>query len=489
MLDCRMSIDHDGAPVSKPAFSIVIPMEFHRGQWEQCWQSWNAQTVERSLYEIILAVSPDFQRQNLLDELPVDRVAFSNYSHDMGLCADGAEKARGEYLIFTEAHCRPEPDALEKCLEAIRENPDWEGFSCQSIPITHNRLSLAEADMYMADIEHAMHFHPWQKILDHCFVTRREAYEACGGFRPEFGHFAEWVLAANFFQLGYKLGYFPKARFHHYYIGTVRELRTFTHDFIAGEVRYFSELPNPSHGLLRCPPEWICQGNFDRRTARTNFNIAVKNLWPPGARYKYLIPSIAQIGRWIPPAISGDRIARACAMVTVLHSRIALSLANAIGSQNWLNARFKKYIAALIAYQRLAVVGDQRPTIRRMQLPGHRAPGNEVFSLNTTGFHPEEQEALGNTFRWSEPAASVVLSIPAGAQKIRIDCIPVRVLSSKACDLRFYFNGLRVPANQIRIEKDYALIDHNIAEPRIVTLSWTCPVGRCSGSPLAWSGD
>ena len=60
--------------------------------------------------------------------------------------------------------------------------------------------------------------------------------------------------------------------------------------------------------------------------------------------------------------------------------------------------------------------------------------------------------------------------------------IPVRVLSSKACDLRFYFNGLRVPANQIRIEKDYALIDHNIAEPRIVTLSWTC-------HPLAAAAD
>ena len=216
-----------------------------------------------------------------------------------GLCADGAEKARGEYLIFTEAHCRPEPDALEKCLEAIRENP--EGGILVPVDTDHPQPPVSSRSRHVHGGYRARHaFSSMAEILDHCFVTRREAYEACGGCRPEFGHFAEWVLAANFFQLGYKLGYFPKARFHHYYIGTVRELRTFTHDLhTPGEVRsIYSELPNPSHGLLRCPPEWICQGNFDRRTARTNFNIAVKNLWPPGARYKYLIPSIAQIGRW-----------------------------------------------------------------------------------------------------------------------------------------------------------------------------------------------
>lgn len=116
----------------------------------------------------------------------------------------------------------------------------------------HNTLSKAEAEMYMADIEYAMHKHPWRGILDQCFVTKRDAYENCNGFAPEFGHFAEWVLAAGYFQRGYALGYFPEARFHHYYTGNLDELKAFTRDFIVGEIRYFSALPGlpPARAVL-----------------------------------------------------------------------------------------------------------------------------------------------------------------------------------------------------------------------------------------------
>ena len=123
------------------------------------------------------------------------------------------------------------------------------------------------------------------RILDQCFVTRRDAYETCAGFRPELGHFAEWVLAANYFRCGYKLGYCPEARFHHYYTGSLAELREFTLDFVAGEIRYFSELSAASDSLLEPPSEWMCQGNFDRDTARSILAIAVKSLWSPPRRF------------------------------------------------------------------------------------------------------------------------------------------------------------------------------------------------------------
>ena len=273
-----------------------------------------------------MSFRPDFQQQNLLKEFSADRVEFSEHSHDIALCHAGAAKAQGKYLIFTEAHCRPEPDVLEKCLQAIRDNPDWAGFSCRSVPITHNRLSKAEAAMYMADIEYAMHDHPWRRILDQCFVTRRDAYEKCAGFRPELGHFAEWVLAADYYRCGYKLGYVPEARFHHYYTGTLGELREFTLDFVAGEIRYFNELPAASDTLLEPPSEWMCQGNFDRDTARSILAIAVKSLWPPPRRFaRHFYYSIGTIARWIVPAIFGDRIARGIAEAHVTWARISLT--------------------------------------------------------------------------------------------------------------------------------------------------------------------
>src|SRR5437870_2699883 len=121
---------------------------------------------------MILVVPPDFPEQEKLPALlgPGDRLEYSTERHDIGLSAIGAARAHGQFLFFTESHCWPEADVLEKCLQAIAIHPEWVAFSCRSKRITHNRLSNAEADMYETDIEFGMKIHPWRKILDQCFV-------------------------------------------------------------------------------------------------------------------------------------------------------------------------------------------------------------------------------------------------------------------------------------------------------------------------------
>lgn len=255
-----------------PLFSVIIPLEYHRGQWERSWLGWTSQTLDKSAFEIILVVPPDFPHREELSALAgsAARIEFADRSHDIGLCAIGAAKAQGKYLFFTESHCWPEPDVLELCSQAVRDHPDWAGFSCKSLPICHNRPSEAEADMYQSDIEFGMLEHPWRKVLDQCFVTRRDVYEECGGLRAELGHFAEWVLAAAYHARGHKIGYLEQARFHHYYIGDVDELKVFTLDFVRGEIGYLSEgSSEPGHELLEAPPEWSCQDNFDCEMARS----------------------------------------------------------------------------------------------------------------------------------------------------------------------------------------------------------------------------
>ncbi|QWG17092.1 glycosyltransferase [Bradyrhizobium sediminis] len=457
-----------------PLFSIIIPLEFHRGQWKRCWQAWNAQTVDKSIYEIILVVPHYFQEPGLLNELSGCRLEFSSGTHDMDLCVAGAARARGRYLVFTEAHCWPEPDALELCQEAIDANPDWVGFSCLSIPTTHNWLSEAEAGMYEADIAYAMQVHPWRKILDQCFVTDRDAYERCGGFQSGLGHFAEWLLAADYFQHGYKLGYFPKARFHHYYSGSLSDLKAFTLDFVTGEMRYFGrEHDGRDSRLFEIPPEWICQGNFDRDTARAVVRIAVQSLWPLRESYRDLPRSMIRIGRWIIPAIFGDRIARVSAAAAAAYARIVLLLAIWIGSRKWLNHRFTKYVTALIRAQRLATIETQHRKEQATLRPGYVGFGLDAFTLEATGFYPLERHQ-GIQFRWSETAAAVVISAPAGRHKVRIDCLPVRDLTDARSDFRFYIDGARISSSQLSIEADRVNIDFNLARPQIVRLGWTC---------------
>lgn len=477
-----MTINHEDTALVTPLFSVIIPLEAHRGQWERCWQCWNTQTVDRSAYEIIVVVRPDFPSDAMLHGIPLDCIEFSDRSHEIDLCAVGAARARGKYLLFTEAHCWPEVDVLELCMQAIDANPDWAGFSCLPSPVTHNRLSDAEARMYITDIEHALQVSR-PKNLYQCFITVREVYELCGGFKSGLGHFAEWALAASYSQGSYKIGYFPKARFHHYYSGSLAELTAFTLNFVTGEIRYFDGNGfEPGDTSLEIPPEWICQGNFDRGMARATLHIAIKG----GTSYRYLIRSLIQIGGWIFPAIFGDRMVRISASAAVVYARIVLLLALVIGPQRWLNYRLKKYVVALITMQRLKTIATQRRSRRRQIRSDYVGFDIDAVALDSTGFYPVEHYH-GNQFRWSETAATVLVAVPAGPHTIRIECLPARNLSDASLDLRFYIDGKRIPPGQLTMEAHRAHIDLNMAQPRIFKLGWTCLPLIAAGDPR-WLG-
>ena len=314
-----VSARYDGG---SPLFSIIIPLEYHRGQWEQSWLGWTSQTADKSLYEIILVVPPDFKTRDELKVLAGDeaRLEFTDSEHDIGLCAFGATKARGSYLFFTESHCWPEPNVIELCIRAIEAHPDWAGFSCHSVPICHNRLSVAEAAMYQADIEFGMKQHPWRKVLDQCFVTRRDVYWECGGLREELGHFAEWVLAAAYHARGHVIGYLEEARFHHYYIGEIGELKTFTLDFVRGEIRYLGEARrDPGSELLEAPIEWSKRDDFDVALARSALGARLRSARAVGERLQALM-------RWGVTASVGDRFARSSARFSAVYARCVLTM-------------------------------------------------------------------------------------------------------------------------------------------------------------------
>jgi hypothetical protein len=468
--------------MTKPLFSVIVPLEYHRGQWEQCWLGWQTQTIAKNQYETILVVPPDFPERDKLPALlgPQDRLEYSNENHDIGLCAIGAARAHGQFLFFTESHCLPEPDVLEKCLEAFTTNPELAAFSCQSIRITHNRLSNAEADMYDTDIEFGINRHPWRKVLDQCFVTRRDVYDECGGLQSELGHFAEWVLAANYAGLGYKIGYLPEARLHHYYIGELAELRTFTRDFIIGEMRYFANgTDQPGAHLLEVPNEWICQGSWDRRLAQGLLRISAYDMLTPSvSRLRQPLLFLRTPTRWLMPAIAGERAALAGAAAKVALARIVTNFVTLAGSESSLSAAFKGYVAALIDYQRLACLKQQRGTSTPTKSDW------DVFAPQNAGFYPIETHEE-TRFRWSEPAAMMSAWLDKGRHRIRMQCMPFRRLARAG--LRFYVNERPLPAWDISIGTDAIDMTFELSQSGPCTLGWTCLRSRAKGDSR-WLG-
>lgn len=456
----------------RPMFSIIIPLEYHRGQWEQSWLGWVSQTADKSLYEIILVVPPDFTAREELKALAGDetRIEYTGLGHDIGLCAFGATKARGNYLFFTESHCRPEPDVIALCIRAIDAHPDWAGFSCRSVPICHNRLSVAEAAMYQADIEFGMTQHPWRKVLDQCFVTRRDVYWECGGLREEFGHFAEWLLAAAYHARGHYIGYLEEARFHHHYIGELGELKKFTLDFVQGEVRYLGEdLRDPGSELLEIPFEWSNRSERDAALAR-NALIALVRYSLAGRGWRRPDEKLRALGRWAAPALLGDLPARASARLAASCARGVLAFLAFAGSSKAVARWMRRYIAALIRLQRL----DCIHRLRRDDGLVAGSLGEHVRAQ--AGFHAIEALA-GHTFRWSEPQAAVRIKGSPGRNTVRIQSPALRAPLERI-GAYFYLDGARVDPAAIAIGPGSYALNLDLPASGTATLAWICPVFR-----------
>ncbi|MHC2401814.1 hypothetical protein ACVMGC_006358 [Bradyrhizobium barranii subsp. barranii] len=444
-----------------PLFSIIIPLEHHRGQWELSWLGWTSQTADKSLYEIILVVPPDFKALNELKALAGGkaRLEFTNSDHDIGLCAFGATKARGKYLFFTESHCRPEPDVMEACIRAIDARPDWAGFSCQSVPICHNRLSVAEAAMYQADIEFGMK----QSLAQGAGPVLRDAARRLLGMRrpAELGHFAEWVLAAAYHARGHTIGYLEEARFHHYYIGEIGELKTFTLDFVHGEIRYLSEArDDPGSELLETPVEWSSRGDFNVALARSALDARMRAGRVTGE-------GLQAIGRWGAIALAGDRLALGLARVSAGYARCCLTVLTMGGSRGSIARWLKRYIAALIHYQRLYCIRSIRGSL------GGAAQSLGDQMVAQAGFHAWEVWQ-GRSFRWSEPEAAVRIEAPPGRAIIRIASPEIRGPLDRI-GVQFYLDGVRVADAATVIDAGAFVLQLDLPPSGGAILAWVCP--------------
>lgn len=451
-----------------PLFSIVIPLEFHRGQIERCLTGWTrGQTCPDDEYELVV-VAPEHLDAKLISKVQrllrdQDTLLLDPSDHDMTLCVAGARAARGRVLFFTESHCWPEPDALALAKQTLHQHPEWAGFSARSIRVTHNRLSEIEADMYEADIEYGMLHHPWRKILDQCFVVHRDAYERSGGFEAELGHFAEWLLAVRFFRQGMKVGYAPEVRLHHYYIGDLREIEKFTDDFITGQARY---LARPSvDPLLRDLPELPFlshAGNWRRSAGPPMMRLVLKARTPPLQRYR-------QWFSWLIVANVGLGRARYLAWVQAskVRSRLLWTLYFADRAER--QEELRNYCGALIRLisARLCKEYADKPAV------ADRGDVNlgDPLSLPASGFHLRE-ELDGRLYRWSAPEAMLELPVPDGRYRIVLTWTPIRSIVD--VDVTFYWNEDRAQVAKIVFDQHSVTIHVDNQDKERGRLGWTC---------------
>jgi hypothetical protein len=457
-------------------FSIIIPLDFHRSRALDCIHGWvETQRMPAKDFELICLLPSDDPDKlgDLIRPLlrPHDRLMPCDAHHDMDLCAHGAALSNGTYLFFTESHVWPEHDVLFASKQVFDDHPDWAAFSCRTARVAPNRLARLEADLYEHDIDQAMIFHPWRKILDQCFVTRSDAYRAAGGFDPDLGHFAEWALAARYYDHDLTIGYAPHIVLNHFYSGDITEWRRFTNSFVEGEMRFCARGGDRDR-LMRddTPPEWTQRGNWNRRFARSLTTCLCKSLrgWPRHFRSLVWLPAIV---RWSTVAACGVACSQRAADIMVAWRRAELFFANIIATEAQLAGCYDRFVRALIHARRLRELTRQA-ALERPPAVAEFAPGDHRLGDIAAGFHLVET-VDGMPMRWSEPVAVVALAVTRASRSIVIECARVRSLLADPPP-RFFINEVRVPRGAITLADNRAVITLDRTTVGVVRLAWIC---------------
>ncbi len=472
-------------------FSIIIPLEYHRDMAEKCVSAWaQDQTFPRKSFELLLSIPPKFDEAEIARLTkylaPHDRWIRLPCEHDMALVSQAAHEARGDVLVFTEAHCLPEPDFLEQCVTVLAERSQWAGFSCRSIPLTHNLLSEIEAEMYTADIQRNMQQHPWLKVLDQCLVIRREAYWAVGGVESEFTHFAEWVFAARLYRKGYQMGYDERPAVHHLYIGNLDALKEFTLDFVAGQMRFAqSANHDPCGDLFDEAPEWNQRQSWNPQVAANMTRLLLADWWQTfGAKDKGGMGGRKRWSRWPWRATAGWLMRRMLPLPVV----IALLRLRANGQQRlvqWHLWRSNKPDAKA-AFLRLMACWAQLGQLEFLShLPKDYLQDECAKPLPSSEWKPGARELLPLAglhglevadrigFRWSEPAAMIWLPPLKGDWRIKMEWMDIVSFSHRQA-ARFYVNEHRIPLERITHRDNLTEFMVSSDGEQALRLSWVC---------------
>lgn len=412
--------------------SVVVTLMDGRDQVAACLSSWTGgQTLARERYEVIVVASgrePEIEAlaRGLLTE--GDRLLRFEAANELALHDFGAQRARGKWLFFTEAHCQADPNCLTALLAYLQTHAGHYAGACVRTTSDGSADPIArlEERWYQEGFAAWSQEEDWRKFTIRGTAVLRDAYAKVGGFRSEYGCFAEVLLAAELDTGGYRLGYAPAASIKHYNSTSIGELLAYVREYREGEVAF--RFQNSSGRLGRYfgwSESWREQRSADRRRALAcatrSLLRAMARPWRPGTAAKAYAALGSLFGLPVELVSAG--------WASVLQAGIAYAWARLGFAWPWLESeqRYRRYCRLWDAAGELA----RQRALRRQSLSGSLSnpPGvpetldyhpGEMPSGGLIGFHGAEQFE-GRRFRWSSPLALVRLALPPGRYVVRLD--------------------------------------------------------------------
>lgn len=207
-----------------PKYSVVIPAYNAETTIQGCLEALMVQTISREDYEII--VVDDGSNDNTAKIAKKYDVVFCRQENQGPAAARnlGAEKARGEIILFTDADCIPAKNWIEEMVCPFLEDPQVVGV--KGAYVSHQKSLVARFVQHEYEDRYDL-MKKWKYIdfIDtYSAAFKRNVFTQYGGFDTEFriamGEDTE--LSFRLYANNYKMVFQPSAVVAHHHPSTLR---------------------------------------------------------------------------------------------------------------------------------------------------------------------------------------------------------------------------------------------------------------------------
>jgi glycosyltransferase involved in cell wall biosynthesis len=402
-----------------PLVSVVIALTDHRERALACVKSVaDHQSASRDDYEVItVADGKDSTLEKPLEASlgPEGRLLRYPSKNGMELLAVGARAARGQILLFVEAHCVLEADTIRE-VAAFFGTGLFDGACLTALQDSPNDFARMEG------LHFDKHFHEWsrdddwRKVMVRGFAVLRWVYGEVHELPWRYGLFAERAFAATLHARGFCLGWARQARVVHTNTTNYAMLRDSIEDFVKGEVAYRAENDPAYCGRYFGEPAEYSDVPVDWSAAYDVIAALFRAGGVERAREGLHIFEAALFGR-------GARIARA--HVDVLAARVRYALRKPSEG-----ARLQAFLdmwdrtATLARLRALASGAVRHPPKSRTNGAAAHAVWEPTENRGAFGLHPVEWRA-GRPFRWTRGIAGFHLRAAHAKSVATIHTTPV----------------------------------------------------------------
>lgn len=205
--------------------SVIVPAYNAEATIDRCLTALAGQSVAPESYEIV--VVDDGSRDGTVARVrahPGVRLLSQSHSGPAAARNLGAQQARGEILLFTDADCAPEADWIEFMAMPLQHTaPAPEGKPVVGVKgayLNERRQIWARFVQleYEEKYEHMAHARTVDFIDTYAAGYRRDVFLANGGFDPHFPEASveDQELSFRLARQGYRLAFVPEARVTHW---------------------------------------------------------------------------------------------------------------------------------------------------------------------------------------------------------------------------------------------------------------------------------